>query len=49
MDAETLIITFVIFVAVAVLVAHIATRLRIPYAIAMVLVRTKSSRTGSKE
>jgi CPA1 family monovalent cation:H+ antiporter len=38
MDAETLIITFVIFLTVAVLVAYAATQLRIPYTIAMVLV-----------
>lgn len=38
MDPETLIVTFVIFMTVAVLVAYAATRLRIPYTIAMVLV-----------
>ena len=38
MNVETFIITFVIFVTVAVLVAWAATRLRIPYTIAMVLV-----------
>ena len=46
MDAETLIITFVIFMTVAVLVAYAATRLRIPYTIAVVLFRTKSSPQG---
>jgi CPA1 family monovalent cation:H+ antiporter len=38
MDAETFLITFLIFLTIAVLVAYAATRLRIPYTIAMVLV-----------
>ncbi|MFC2030990.1 Na+/H+ antiporter [Chloroflexota bacterium] len=38
MDAEALLITFLIFLTIAVLVAYAATRLRIPYTIAMVLV-----------
>ena len=38
MDAETFLITFLIFLTIAVLVAYVATRLRIPYTIAMVLV-----------
>lgn len=38
MDFETLVITFLIFMTVAVLVAYVASRFRIPYTIAMVLV-----------
>lgn len=38
MDAETLLATFLVFLTVAVLVAYAATKLRIPYTIAMVLV-----------
>lgn len=38
MDAEAFLVTFLIFLTISVLVAYLATRLRVPYTIAMVLV-----------